>query len=135
MQRKIYCVCDSDFKSFYKSQAGNGFSDIEIYRGTPYQRGYGFGSIFKRFALPVLKFLGKHALKTGLNVGQDILDRKNLKKSFKDRGKEGLRTVAQEGLNKANQLLTQRGTGLKRERLYKGKKKKIVKRRKKDIFG
>ena len=131
MQRKIYCACDSDFKSFYKSQAGQGFSDIEVFRGTPYQRGYGFGSLFKRFALPVLKFIGKHALKTGINVGQDVLEKKNLKQSIKDRGKEGLRNAAQDSLNRAGQYLTQRGTGLKRKKLYK---KKPAKRKKKDIF-
>lgn len=133
MQRKIYCACDSDFKSFYKSQAGHGFSDIEIFRGTPYQRGYGFGSLFKRFALPVLKYLGKTALKTGVSVGQDILENKNLKQSIKERGKEGLRSVAQGTLNKASNLLNQGGTGHKRKRLYKTKKKKS--KRKKDIFG
>ena len=131
MQRKIYCACDSDFKSFYKSQAGQGFSDIEVFRGTPYQRGYGFGSLFKRFALPVFKFIGKHALKTGINVGQDVLEKKNLKQSIKDRGKEGLRNAAQDSLNRAGQYLTQRGTGLKRKKLYK---KKPAKRKKKDIF-
>uniref|UniRef100_A0A158P4C8 Uncharacterized protein n=1 Tax=Tetranychus urticae TaxID=32264 RepID=A0A158P4C8_TETUR len=133
MQRKVYCPRHSDFKSYYLSQAGQGFSDIEIFRGSPYQRGYGFGSLFKRFAIPVLKFLGKQAVKTGINVGQDLLENKNLKQTLKERGKESLRNLAKQSIDKANVMLAQSGSGVKRKRLYK-KKKKAVKRKKKDIF-
>lgn len=131
MQRKTYCPLHSDFKSFYQSQSGSGFSDIEVFRGAPYQRGYGIGSLFARFALPVFKYLGKKVLRTGLSVGQDILDKKNLKESIKTRGKEGLKSVGRDAIKKANTILNQTGTGIKRKRkAYKT----TSKRRKKDIF-
>ena len=137
MQRKIYCPQHSDFKSYYLAQAGKGFSDIEVFRGTPYQRGYGFGSLFKRFAIPILKFLGKQAVKTGIGVGQDILENKNLKQSLKERSKESFKNIANQSLAKASEMLNQTGSGrkaFKRKRLYK-EAKKVVKRQKKDIFG
>ena len=89
MNRKNYCSCDSDFSKHYSIQAGKGFDDINIFRGNPYQRGYGFGSLLKRFGIPILKFFGKELLKTGVNVGNDLLEQRNIKESLKARGKEG----------------------------------------------
>lgn len=142
MNRKVYCGCDSDFTSHYRDQAGKGYSDIPIYRGQPYQRGYGLGSFFKRIGIPILKFLGKHLLQTGVNIGQDILDKKDFKDSLKKRGKEGARATARETLNKLNTILDQSGSGIrkrgKRKKVTKKKKinkpKKKIKRLKKDIF-
>ena len=129
MQRKKYCSCESDFKRFYHNQAGSGFSDIELYRGSPYQRGYGFGSLFKRFSIPILKYIGKQAIRTGVGVGQDILDKKNFKESLKARGQEGLKKTARDATEKIGKMV---GSGI-RKKAYKKSKKKIKK--KKDIFG
>lgn len=128
MNRKIYCPCDSDFSQHYRSQAGNGFSDITLYRGQPYQRGYGFGSVFRRFGVPILQFLGKQFVKTGIDVGNDYLSGANLRSSFKARGRQGLKNAAKEGLSKLDSLVDQVGTGIR-----KRKRRKCISK-KKDIF-
>lgn len=136
IQRKVYCPCDSNFKHFYSNQAGHGFSDIELFRGAPFQRGYGFGSLFARFGLPILKFLGKQILKTGVSVGQDVIDKKPFKQSVKERGKEALTRTAQNVIDKAQTVINQQGKGVKRKRkkpLNSYKKLKTSKT-KKDIF-
>lgn len=155
MQRKVYCSCDSNLKNFFNGQVGSGFNDINVFKGAPYQRGHGIGSLIGRFGIPILKFLGKHMLRTGVNVGSDLLDKKKFKDALKTRAKETLRNATSESMNKVSQLLQQSGTGLRRakrrrrtrsrKRLYKtllkAKPKKKVKRgkkrpkrRKKDIF-
>uniref|UniRef100_A0A158P4R4 Uncharacterized protein n=1 Tax=Tetranychus urticae TaxID=32264 RepID=A0A158P4R4_TETUR len=135
MNRKVYCGCDSDFTSHYRTQAGQGFEDINVFRGQPYQRGYGIGSFFKRYGIPVLKFFGKELLKTGMNVGQDVLDNKNIKQSLVDRGKEGIRTAAKRGLMEISQEFDQSGSGLhfhkkirQTRRKRKPSKKKVVRK-------
>ena len=57
-----------------------------VFHGGQIQRGYGLGSFFSslaRRALPFLKqgakALGRAALKTGINVAQDVLAGKNVK--------------------------------------------------------
>lgn len=130
MNRKVYCSCDSDFSHHYQQQAG-GLSDITVFRGQPYQRGYGFGSVFRRFGIPILKFLGKQLVKTGINIGNDYLQGNNLRASFKTHGKQGIRSSAKEGLKKLNELLDQSGTGIRKRSV---KQKKTLKRLKRDIF-
>lgn len=130
LQRKTYSPGHSNFTSHYINQAGNGFSDIEVYRGAPYQRGYGFGSTIARFAIPIVKFLGKKLLKAGVDIGSDLLLKRGFKESVKQRGKETLKGIAKDSLEKASAYLEQTGSGIKRKRLYKAKSKK-----KKDIFG
>ena len=113
MDRKVYWACDSDFTNHFKTQ-GRGFDDITIYRGKPYQRGYGFGSIFRRIGIPILKFFGKELLKTGFNVGKDVLENKNFKEAIKKRGKEGIRSAAKRGLAEISAAFDQQGSGFKR---------------------
>jgi hypothetical protein len=54
------------------------------------QRGYGIAGIFKslaRYAIPLFKkdakVVGKRALQAAAEVGQDVLQGKNVKESFK----------------------------------------------------
>ena len=63
-------------------------------RGARIQRGYGIGGIFKslaRIAIPLFKSgakaIGKRALQAATEVGQDVLEGKNVIKSAKSRGK------------------------------------------------
>ena len=128
MSRKQYCVGDCDFKNYYSSQAGQGFSDITIFRGNPYQRGYGIGSVFRRFGIPLARFLGKHLLNTGLAIGTDIamnnsIDRQSVKRKLTD----GVKSAAKDGLSLLNKKIDQIGNGRK---VYKKKRKKM----RKDIF-
>lgn len=95
------------FTEYYLSQAGNGFSSI--YSGTPYQRGYGVGSwlgglfhsiwpLFKKGAYAI----GKEVLKGGVNVIDDIENKKKFKESFTQRSKEGMSNLKQKISNKIN---------------------------------
>ena len=126
MNRKVYCPCDSDFKNHYQHQAGKGFSDISVFQGVPYQRGYGIGSVFRSFGIPLLKFLGKQLVKTGVNIGTDYLSGRNFVPSVKDNAKKGIRTAASEGLDKLRNIIDQSGSGIR-----KRKRRKVLK---KDIF-
>lgn len=111
--KKYYCPGDCDFGRHFVSQAGQGYSSLNVYRGIPYQRGHGFGSFFSRFAVPIAKFFGRQLLKTGVAVGGDILDNKSPKEALKNRLQETTKSVIREGWNKANEIV-QRGTGRKR---------------------
>ena len=145
--RKVHCVGDCDFSRYYLAQAGNGFSDINVFRGTPYQRGYGIGSVFKRFGIPLAKFLGRHLLNTGLSVGAEIAATNSINKdNIRNRLRQGIKSAAKEGLNHLSNFIDQQGEG--RKRVYKKRRQprkvtrkvtkrratKIVKRRKRDIF-
>ena len=129
-----------NFDNYYSTQARE---NIPVFRGSRYQRGYGFGSVFKNLfrwivpivkqhAKPIVKNVGKQALKTAVNIATDTLDGKDLKSSVKSRMKDSL----------AN-LSTQYGSGKKKhyKKNYKTKnsnsvqKKKIQKRKlEHDIF-
>lgn len=80
-------------------QAGKG-GDFPVFRGSRMQRGYGLGSILSgmfRTAIPFLKSgakaLGKQALKTGVSIGQDVLNGQNLKTAARRRGLESIRNA------------------------------------------
>ena len=132
-----------DYENYYKTQAQE---KIPVFKGANYQKGYGFGDVFKRFfkwivpvikkhAAPVVATVGKEALKSGINIANDALDGKNLVESSKQRIKDGL-----------NNLSDQYGKGkIKKKRLIKGYKlignkikkvhsKKKQGKRKLDIF-
>lgn len=165
MSRKVHCSCESDLQRFFSSQVGSGFSDISVFKGSPYQRGYGIGTLIGRFGIPILKFLGKQFLRTGVNVGADMLAKKRFKDALKARAKEGMINATSESIAKVNKILEQKGSGnvgiqayKKMMRVVSGRKKrkksstassdrrkkgakrvkrrqKIKNRRKKDIFG
>lgn len=144
MNRKRYCLGDCDFKSYYLNQAGKGFDDIQVFRGYPYQRGYGLGSLFKRFGIPLAKFIGRHLLHTGLAIGGDMLMNNSVDKAtIKKKLKLGAKEAAKEALTKALDKVNQSGSGRKRKRRSSKKvqknqgRKKVYKRRKRkalDIF-
>ena len=83
---------------FLRQQRGG---NIAGFRGARMQRGYGIGSIFKslaRYAIPLFKqgakVVGKRALQAATEVGQDVLQGKNVKEAFKSRGKQAASDVA-----------------------------------------
>ena len=134
--KRIYCPNDCDFRRYYQSQAGSGLSDIRIFKGFPYQRGYGIGAFVRLLGVPLLHFLGRPLLSTGMSIRSDMIAKKNIKESVKQRLKEGGKSAAQEGLSKLSSLVEQAGSG---RRVYKREsmRKKMMKRRlkKSDIFG
>ena len=75
--------------------------------GNIVQRGYGIGGIFKslaRIAIPLFKrgakAAGKRALQAATEVGQDVLEGKNVIESAKSRGKQAAGDVAKAAANK-----------------------------------
>ena len=126
-----------DFEKYYKNQINE-----PVFRGAVFQRGHGFGDVFKKFfrwivpivkqhAAPIANTVGKEALKSAVNIATDTIDGKDFSQSTKNRVKESL-----------NNLSTIYGNGRKRKRPIKAsskssknkKKKKNSKKRKLDIF-
>jgi hypothetical protein len=100
---------------FLRQQRGGNMAG---YRGAPFQWGYGIGGIFKslaRYAIPLFKqgakVVGKRALKAATEVGQDVLQGKNVRESAKTHGREVVKDFAEQG---AKALLHQAGRGSKR---------------------
>jgi hypothetical protein len=102
---------------FLRQQRGG---NIAGFRGARMQRGYGIGGIFKslaRYAIPLFKqgakVVGKRALQAATEVGQDVIQGKNVKESFKSRGKQVVSDVVE---NAAKKVLTGKGRkkGIKR---------------------
>lgn len=127
--RKRYCLGDCNFNGYFTDQAGSGLSDITVFRGHPYQRGRGFGSVLAKYGIPLLKYLGKQFLSTGVAVGTDMLQRRPIKESLRSRLSESVNTIGHTGVDKLSKLISQSGSG----RLYKRKPRKLKRRRPKVI--
>ena len=132
--RKKYC-CDASrhmYEAYYLDQSGSG---IPVFSGSRGQRGHGLGSLFSglfRSAVPMIKrglaTFGKHALKTGLEIANDVVGGESLKQAARRRVPEGIKRFAS-----SNNLINQTGSGRKRT---KRRKRSHSKRRKfNDIFG
>lgn len=140
--RRRHCIGDCDFAGYYRSQVGSGLNDISVFRGRPYQRGYGYGALFRHIGIPLLKFIGKHLFPAGVALGGDLMDNQPFKESFRKRGAEFVRNAGNDGVRRLATYLSMRGSG----RIYKRKKKaktktakpkrcKVVRRkRSRDIF-
>jgi hypothetical protein len=94
--------------------------NIAGYRGARFQRGYGIGGIFKslaRYAIPLFKqgakVVGRRALQAATEVGQDVLQGKNVRESVKTHGEKVVKDFAEQG---ARTILRQTGHGSKRRR-------------------
>lgn len=130
-----------DFNNYYTQQARQ---TTPVFRGSPFQRGFGIGNVFKRFfrwvipiiksnAIPIVKNVGKEALKTVVHIANDTIDGKDFKTSAKSQIKNSL-----------NNMASQYGSGKKKSKkksVYKQVKttkkpviKKSKKTRKLDIF-
>ena len=136
-----------DFNNYYSQQARE---TTPVFRGAPYQRGYGFGSVFKRIfrwivpiikehALPVVKSVGKEALKSAVNIASDTIDGKDFKTSAKNQAKKSLNKFSNQYGNgksrtKKKVVFKKLQTKKKASQLLKNKIKKIKKKRKLDIF-
>lgn len=124
---------NQELLDYYLNQAGSG---IVGYSGVRFQRGNGwFSRILSNTIIPIGKFLGKKALKTGMNIGSDLLKGENLKSSIKNQLKSTGMEVAEEALDKIRRF-RQTGTGKSKRRrksrrkLRKKSYKKSSKKRK-----
>ena len=112
-----------------------------MYVGTPYQRGHRLGSIFgglSKAAVPLLKkgakTLGREALKTGLNIAEDVEAGKNLKQAAKSRFKSTGQNLLQKaimGVGPPVERSIKRAAKRKKPRLRQTK----LRNTSKDIFG
>jgi hypothetical protein len=116
-------MSSNQFESYYVNQAGTGISGFS---GVRYQKGHGFfGRILSGAVLPILKYLGKKALGTGVNIGTDLLQGENIKTSMKKRLKTAGFNIAEDAFEKLKNY-KQEGSGRKRRK----SRKKQVKRKK-----
>ena len=79
------------WKAFFKKQTGGS----DIYVGNRFQRGAGFGSFLRGLARAVFpvartvaKSVGKDLLRTGINVGSDLLAGRDARETLKEHGKK-----------------------------------------------
>jgi hypothetical protein len=97
------------YENYYINQAGSG---IAGFSGVKYQKGHGFfGRIFSNAILPILKYLGKKAINTGVGIGSDYLAGEDIKSSAKRRLKSTGLDIAEDALERVKK---QRGTGRRR---------------------
>ena len=133
-----------DFKEYYLKQAGSG---QPYFHGSPYQKGYGLGGIFRRIfkyimpivrvnALPVAKTIGKELIRTASNVVNDSLGGQDMKTSTMKRFSETLRNLSDNISPHEGEGFTLRpGMSINSHKRKKNKtKKKISKKRILDIF-
>jgi hypothetical protein len=117
--------------------------NYNIYRGSPYQRGYGLGGTFRKFfrwivplvqkhAFPVIesgfKTVGKTALETAADITKDAISGRNIRQAAETR----INSAVAQLKERAEKTL--RGEGIKKRK----KNQKIIilkkKRISKDIF-
>lgn len=77
--------------------------------------GFNFGRFLWKHAKPLLGFLSKQVLKTGVEIGQDVLSGENLKESAKNRLKETGKAIANRAIDKAKEKIAGAGIGIKRK--------------------
>lgn len=128
-----------NFENYYNTQARE---NIPVFRGSSYQRGYGFGSVFKNLfrwivpivkqhATPIVKNVGKQALKTAVNIATDTLDGKDIKSSVKSRMKDSLSNISNQYGNGKKHHYKKKSKTKKTKSVEKNKIKRILEH---DIF-
>ena len=117
-----------------------------VFRGPMYQHGYGLGGYFRKFFKWVVPIAEKHAvphIKAGLNalktqaldtvssIAKDAVNGKHIRNSITEHVSQAIDNLK----SKAEKTLN--GEGCKRTKQQKGgvfKKKKIILKKRKDIF-
>ena len=123
-----------DYNQYYLDQAKGSIQQYQVFRGSPFQRGYGLGNAFKRFftwaipllkqyAMPIAKNVGKEIVNNVANVANDAIEGKNIKDSVKDRIQTSL-----------EKLKNQKGSGKRKRKQKQNIYKKSKKQRTLDIF-
>ena len=122
----------------YGGYVQSGKGGFPVFRGSRMQRGYGIGSVLSgmlRAAVPFLRrgaqALGKQALRTGLDVGRDVLSGRKLKDSARQRTLQTVRNVVE---NAGRRTAARRRRPAQKNRpktnnSQKKKKKKGIKRK------
>jgi hypothetical protein len=107
----------NQYTTYYVNQAGSGLSG---YQGSRYQYddqiGEGFLDIIKSIGMPILKYLGKKAINTGMGVAQDAIAGENVLQSTKRNLKRSAQDIAADIGERAIRF-AQTGKGRKRRRM------------------
>src|SRR2546421_5650237 len=111
---------DDYLQNYYINQAHTGHGGAfagqlwqkggaRVYAGRPWQEGSGFWSSLWRIAKPLLKYVGKEAVATGVNVGTDYLTGTTMKEAVVNRGKERAVKVVNDAAKAATKKLVGKG--------------------------
>ena len=102
MLKKIHIPNSELYEKYYADQAGG---SLPAFHGTRIQKGFGLGGILRGMfnwliphAKTAAKTLGNEALKTGVNIAQDVMNGQDFQSSVKSR-------AANTGKRLANQVV------------------------------
>ena len=123
-----YQCCQKSLDEHYIHQTGSG---LNYYQGSPYQRGYGLGGLFRSFfraAAPLLKSsvkaIGKQVFHSGVNLMNDISQGQDFRGAAKRRFKEAGKVLTDKAADKVKTMI---GSG-KRNKKRKLMKKSVIRR-------
>jgi len=128
-----YQCCQKSLEDHYVYQTGNG---LNYYQGSPYQRGYGLGGLFRSFfrtAAPLLKSgvkaIGKQLFHSGVNLMNDISQGQDLKGAAKRRFKEAGKVLTDKAASKVKNMIGNGKRNKKRKRSKKTVSTRLVKKK------
>ncbi|KMQ82490.1 hypothetical protein RF55_22766, partial [Lasius niger] len=111
-----YRCCEKSFEDYYTNQTGHG---LNYYQGAAFQKGYGFGGLFRSFfraAVPLFKSgakaVGKQLFSSGVGMLNDL-----------SRG-EDIKVAAKRHLKQAGQQLTDKAAAKMKTMIGSGRNKK-----------
>lgn len=133
-------VYNDSIQQYYINQAHTGHGGAfagqlwqkggaRVYAGRPWQEGSGFWNSLWRIARPLLKYVGKEAVATGVNVGTDYLTGTTMKEAVVNRGKERAAKVVNDAASAATKKLIGGGRSRGLSRTKRSKRKKIRKKK------
>lgn len=118
-----YQCCQKSFEDYYTQQSGNG---LNFYQGAPYQKGYGFGGLFRSFfraSIPLLKSgakaVGKQLIHSGVGMLNDLSRGDDIKVAAKRRLKEAGHNLTDKATAKMKTMIGS-GRNKRRIRIKKG---------------
>ena len=124
------------YVQYYLNQQ-KGYGSSPVFRGAPWQRGYGqmgygLGGLFRSLARAVMplaksgaKALGKIALNTGAGVLNDVTSGKSVKEAAKSRLNQAAKDAGKKAVNRVQRFAqTGRGKRSKKTKRKTGKKRK-----------
>lgn len=116
------------------------FGGYNVFRGIPYQRGTGVGSIFRsllRYLVPIGKeigsAIGRQGLETGNRVLTNVLQGQDLKQTLVNESKAGLKNLLEKAASNINAQKGQGGFDFKRYQKADALPASIGKKRQKHI--
>jgi hypothetical protein len=125
MKKKFCCDASrSMYEDYYCRQNGGG--SLPVFAGARTQRGHGLGNIlsglFRKIVLPFVKrnakMVGTRALKTGMEVADDVMEGKSFKDSLKTRVPTGIKRAATD-------IKWQSESGARRNKVAKKRKRRV----------